>query len=94
VIGAAAVSEAWEFSARPTVASIQEMRARIGRYRRRPIGPWRGSGDRLPVRPRRRFFPAGPLPTRRRKFARTSMQGKSYDMADRQWRDTSRTSCS
>ena len=77
------VSEAWEFFGEANgVASVEEMRARIGRYRRTPIGvgedPVIGC---LFVRDVR-FFPndrtADPPP----QFARNIVQGKSYDLAD------------
>jgi putative restriction endonuclease len=77
------VSEAWEFFGEANgVASVEEMRSRISRYRRTPIGvgedPVIGC---LFVRDVR-FFPnngtADPPP----QFARNIVQGKSYDLAD------------
>ena len=77
------VSEAWEFFGEANgVASIQEMRTRIGRYRRAPIRP---SEDPmigcLFVRDVR-FFPADAVADPPPQFARNIVQGKSYDMAD------------
>ena len=77
------VSEAWEFFGEANgVASVEEMRARISRYRRYSIGigedPVIGC---LFVRDVR-FFPndrtADPPP----QFARNIVRGKSYDLAD------------
>lgn len=76
------VSEAWElFGEANGVASLEQMRARIGHYRRTPIGaredPVIGC---LFVRDVR-FFPpdaaAGPPP----RFAPNIVQGKGYDLA-------------
>ena len=77
------VSEAWEFFGEANgVASIEEMRARIGRYRRAPIGvgedPVIGC---LFVRDVR-FFPADAVADPPPQFAPNIVQGKSYDMAD------------
>ena len=77
------VSEAWElFGEANGVASIAEMRARIGRYRRAPIrvgeDPVIGC---LFVRDVR-FFPADAIADPPPQFARNIVQGKSYDMAD------------
>jgi putative restriction endonuclease len=77
------VSEAWElFGEANGVGNIEEMRLRIGHYRRTPIGigedPVIGC---LFVRDVR-FFPestaVGPPPN----FARNIVQGKSYDLAE------------
>jgi putative restriction endonuclease len=77
------VSEAWEFFGEANGATTEEeMRARIGRYRRQPTSlgedPVIGC---LFVRDVH-FFPdvaaAGPPPG----FARNVVQGKSYDLAD------------
>src|SRR6516225_3810318 len=77
------VSEAWEFFGEANgVASIEEMRARIGRYRRAPIGvgedPVIGC---LFVRDVR-FFPADGTADPPPQFAPNVVQGKSYDLAD------------
>ena len=78
------VSEAWElFGEANGVADVAEMRARIGHYRREPIGigedPVIGC---LFVRDVR-FFPedttAAPPPD----FARNIVQGKSYNLAEK-----------
>jgi len=77
------VSEAWElFGQANGVSSVEQMRARIGRYRRTPIG----SGEDpvigcLFVRDVR-FFPAGTTAEPPPRFAANIVQGKSYDLAD------------
>ena len=77
------VSEAWEFFGEASgVASVKEMRARIDRYRRIPIGigedPVIGC---LFVRDVR-FFPGNRAADPPVQFARNIVQGKSYDLAD------------
>jgi putative restriction endonuclease len=77
------VSEAWEFFGPANgVASVAQMRARIGHYRRAPIG----MGDDpvigcLFVRDVR-FFPEDVLLAPPPRFAPNIVQGKSYDLAD------------
>jgi len=77
------VSEAWElFGEANGVVSVEEMRARIGGYRRAPI---RSGEDPvigcLFVRDVC-FFPADAIAEAPPLFARNIVQGKSYDMAD------------
>jgi putative restriction endonuclease len=77
------VSEAWEFfGAANGAASIEEIRARLGRYRRAPISvgedPVIGC---LFVRDVR-FFPPGATVDAPPQFARNIVQGKSYDLAE------------
>jgi putative restriction endonuclease len=77
------VSEAWElFGQTNGVGSIEQMRARIGRYRRAPIG---SSEDPvigcLFVRDVR-FFPHDAIAEPPPGFAANIVQGKSYDLAD------------
>jgi putative restriction endonuclease len=77
------VSEAWEFFGEANeVVSIEEMRARIGRYRKAPIGvdedPVIGC---LFVRDVR-FFPDTAIVNPPPQFAPNIVQGKSYDLAD------------
>jgi putative restriction endonuclease len=77
------VSEAWELFAEANgVGSVEHMKARIGRYRRTPIG---SGGDPvigcLFVRDVR-FFPADATVEPPPGFARNIVQGKSYDLAD------------
>jgi putative restriction endonuclease len=77
------VSEAWElFGQANGVASIEQMRARIGRYRRAPIG---GREDPvigcLFVRDVR-FFPVETTEEPPPEFAPNIVQGKSYDLSD------------
>jgi putative restriction endonuclease len=77
------VSEAWElFGQANGVASIEQMRARIGRYRRAPIG---GGEDPvigcLFVRDVR-FFPVETTEEPPPEFAPNIVQGKSYDLSD------------
>jgi putative restriction endonuclease len=61
---------------------VAEMRARIGRYRRAPIG--RGEDPVIGCLFVRdvRFFPAGAIADPPPQFAPNIVQGKSYDMAD------------
>jgi putative restriction endonuclease len=78
-----AVSEAWDlFGEANGVESIEQMRARIGQYRRAPIG---ASEDPvigcLFVRDVR-FFPEDALAAAPPNFARNIVQGKSYDLAE------------
>ena len=76
------VPEAWEFFGEANgAASMEQMRARIGRYRRAPIGP----GDDpvigcLFVRDVR-FFPEDAMVAPPPQFAPNIVQGKSYDLA-------------
>jgi HNH endonuclease len=77
------VSEAWEFFGEANgVASIEEMRARIGRYRRAPIGPGEDPVIGCLFVRDVRFFPADAIAEAPPQFARNIVQGKSYDMAD------------
>ena len=77
------VSEAWEFFGEANgVASIEEMRARIGRYRRALIGPGEDPVIGCLFVRDVRFFPAGAIVDPPPQFARNIVQGKSYDMAD------------
>ena len=89
------VSEAREFFGEANgVASVEEMRARIGRYRRVPIGigedPEIGC---LFVRDVR-FFPDDALRIRRRSSPATSCRARATTWPIRRWRGISRTSCS
>ena len=77
------VSDAWELLGWGNgAASLEEMRAQIGRYRKAPIARG-GPGDRLPVPPRSPLLPwtviAAPPPG----FAANIVQGKGYDLAER-----------
>jgi putative restriction endonuclease len=77
------VREAWEFFGEANgVSSVEEMRARIGRYRRTKIGvddnPVIGC---LFVRDVR-FFPANAIAAPPPRFSPNIVQGKSYDLAD------------
>ncbi len=77
------VSEAWEFfGVANGVSSMEEMCARIGRYRRVPIGagedPLIGC---LFVRDVR-LFPEDATASPPPQFARNIVQGRSYDLAD------------
>jgi HNH endonuclease len=77
------VSEAWDlFGAANGVANVEQMRARIGRYRRKPISlgedPVIGC---LFVRDTR-FFPTGATMDPPPGFARNIVQGKSYNLAE------------
>jgi putative restriction endonuclease len=77
------VSDAWEFFGQANgVASVEEMRVRIGRYRKAPIGvgedPVIGC---LFVRDVR-FFPVETTEEPPPEFAPNIVQGKSYDLSD------------
>lgn len=77
------VSEAWEFfGAANGAASIEEMRARVGRYRRAPIGPAEDPVIGCLFVRDVRFFPADVIADAPPAFARNIVQGKSYDMAE------------
>src|SRR5215813_1753911 len=77
------VSEAWEFFGEANgVASAEEMRARIGRYRRAPIGPGEDPVIGCLFVRDVRFFPADAIADPPPQFAPNIVQGKSYDMAD------------
>jgi putative restriction endonuclease len=76
-------SEAWELFGKANGAgSVAQMRARIGQYRRVPIG-----ADEDPVIGCLfvrdvRFFPDGAAAAPPPRFAPSIVQGKSYDLAD------------
>ncbi len=77
------VSEAWElFGEANGAASIGEMRARIGYYRRAPIGP--GEDPLIGCLFVRdvRFFPDDAAVIPPPQFAPNIVQGKSYDLSD------------
>jgi hypothetical protein len=77
------VSEAWEFFGEANgVASIEEMRARIGRYRRAPIAAGEDPVIGCLFVRDVRFFPADAIAEAPPLFARNIVQGKSYDLAD------------
>jgi hypothetical protein len=78
------VSEAWEFFGEANgVATVEEMRERIGRYRRASIGPGEDPVIGCLFVRDVRFFPAGAIADPPPQFARNIVQGKSYDLADR-----------
>ena len=77
------VSEAWEFFGEANgAASVEQIRARIGRYRHAPISPGEDPVIGCLFVRDVRFFPddesAEPPP----RFAPNIVQGKSYDLAD------------
>ena len=61
---------------------MEEMRARIGRYRRVPIGAGEDPVIGCLFVRDVRFFPAGAIADPPPQFARNIVQGKSYDLAD------------
>lgn len=79
------VSEAWQmFGEANGAVSLDQMRERIARYRRQPIGP-RDDPEIGCVFVRDvTFFPDGMAFDPPPGFALNIVQGKSYDMADRQ----------
>jgi putative restriction endonuclease len=77
------LSEAWElFGEANGAASLEQMRARIGHYRREPISP--GEDPEIGCLFLRdvRFFPAGSLVDPPPAFAPNIVQGKGFDFAD------------
>ena len=89
------ISEAWEFFGEANgVASVEEMRARIGRYRRAPIGVGEDSVIGCLFVRDVRFFPDDAVADPPPQFARNIVQGKSYDLADPAGRGILRISCS
>jgi hypothetical protein len=77
------VSEAWEFFGEANgAASVEQMRARIGRYRRAPIGPGEDPVIGCLFVRDVRFFPEEASVEPPPRFAPNVVQGKSYDLAD------------
>jgi putative restriction endonuclease len=77
------VSEAWEFFGEANgAASVEQMRARIGRYRRSPIGPGEDPVIGCLFVRDVRFFPEDAAVAPPPQFAPNIVQGKSYDLAD------------
>jgi putative restriction endonuclease len=77
------LSEAWElFGEANGAASLDQMRVRIGHYRREPISP--GEDPEIGCLFLRdvRFFPAGSLVDPPPAFAPNIVQGKGFDFAD------------
>lgn len=76
------ISEAWElFGPANGVTDLDQMRRRVGRYRREPIGP--GDDPVIGCLFLRdvRFFPAGADAPPPPNFATNIVQGKRYDLA-------------
>lgn len=79
------VSEAWQFFGEANGAeSLSQMRARIGHYRKAPIGPGEDPEIGCIFVRNATFFPANATLAPPRGFATNIVQGKSYDMADSQ----------
>jgi putative restriction endonuclease len=77
------VSEAWEFFGPANGAgSVEQMRARIGHYRRAPIGAGEDPVIGCLFVRDVRFFLEDVLPAPPPRFAPNIVQGKSYDLAD------------
>jgi putative restriction endonuclease len=77
------VSEAWDlFGEANGVESIEEMRDRIGRYQRTPIGPSENPVIGCLFVRDVRFFSDDAIAAAPPGFARNIVQGKSYDLAD------------
>jgi putative restriction endonuclease len=77
------VSEAWEFFGEANGAdSIEQMRARIGRYRHSPISPGEDPVIGCLFVRDVCFFPEDETVAPPPRFARPIVQGKSYDLAD------------
>ena len=89
------VSEAWEFFGEANgVASIEEMRARIGGYRRAPIGPGEDPVIGCLFVRDVRFFPAVPSRIRRRCSPVTSCGARATTWPTPAVAGISRMSCS
>jgi putative restriction endonuclease len=77
------VSEAWEFFGPANGAeNVEQMRARVGRYRRAPIGTSQDPVIGCLFVRDVRFFPADAVMAPPPGFAANIVQGKSYDLAD------------
>jgi putative restriction endonuclease len=77
------VSEAWELFGEANGAdSMAQMRARIGHYRRMPIGPGKDPVIGCLFVRDVRLFAGGATTAPPPGFARNIVQGKSYDLAD------------
>ena len=77
------VSEAWElFGEANGVASVEQMRARIGHYRRAPISAGEDPVIGCLFVRDVRFFPGDATAEAPPGFAPNIVQGKSYDLAD------------
>ena len=75
-------SEAWElFGERNGAASLQQMRARIGYYRRQPMGPGEDPVIGCVFVRDTVFFPADAPADPPPDFAANIVQGKGYDLA-------------
>jgi len=79
------VSEAWQmFGLANGAASLEQMRARIAHYRREPIGPTEDPEIGCVFVRNVTFFPANMAYDPPPGFAPSIVQGKGYDMAERQ----------
>lgn len=77
------VSEAWElFGEANGAESIEQMRARIGQYRRTPIDSSEDPVIGCLIVQGVRFFPQDAIAEPPPRFASNIVQGKSYDLAD------------
>ena len=77
------VSEAWEFFGEANgAASLEQMRMRIGRYRRTPIGPGQDPVIGCLFVRDVRFFPEDATVAPPPQFTPNIVQGKSYNLAD------------
>jgi putative restriction endonuclease len=76
------ISEAWELLGLDNgVDSLAQMRTRVARYRRQPIGPAEDPVIGCVFVRNTVFFPADALADPPPDFARNIVQGKSYDLA-------------
>jgi putative restriction endonuclease len=82
------ISEAWELLGLDNgVDSLAQMRTRVARYRRQPIGPAEDPVIGCVFVRNTVFFPADALADPPPDFARNIVQGKSYDLAAPVWGD-------
>lgn len=80
------ISEAWElFREDNGVASLNEMRSRVGQYRKQPIGPMEDPTIGCVLVRDTRFFRSNETADPPPEFASSVVQGKSYDLANTRW---------
>lgn len=80
------ISEAWEmFGLGNGARTLEEMRARVGGYRRQPLTAHEDPVIGCVLVRDTRFFPADTAAAPPPEFASNIVQGKGYDLADSRW---------
>lgn len=80
------ISEAWELFGQDNGArTLEEMRSRVGRYRKQALHPHEDPVIGCVLVRDARFFPADALAGPPPQFSPNVVQGKGYDLADPQW---------